>query len=131
MENKSSALQTVTRHLVASYREFFDLAAPTAKMPSHQLDLFLDQAMHRQYQVALFFDQDRPPFIGRITRPLGEKRYLVKATIVTSIGSSPKRRYPTLNDLNDRCWPVAQCRALPSCHSSQAADHRIRIFGLA
>ena len=70
MENKSSALQTVTRHLVASYREFFDLAAPTAKMPSHQLDLFLDQAMHRQYQVALF---------GRITRPLGGKRYLVKA----------------------------------------------------
>ena len=52
---------------------------PNAKMPSHQLDLFLDQAMHRQYQVALFFDQDRPPFIGRITRPLGEKRYLVKA----------------------------------------------------
>ena len=79
MENKSSALQTVTRHLVASYREFFDLAAPTAKMHSHQLDLFLDQAMHRQYQVALFFDQDRPLFIGRITRPLGEKRYLVKA----------------------------------------------------
>lgn len=106
MENKSSALQTVTRHLVASYREFFDLAAPTAKMPSHQLDLFLDQAMHRQYQVALFFDQDRPPFIVALLGHWVRNGIWSKHTIVTSIGSSPKRRYPTLNDLNDRCWPL-------------------------
>ncbi len=33
MENKSSALQNVTHHLVASYRELFDLAAPRCKCP--------------------------------------------------------------------------------------------------
>ena len=37
MENKSSALQNVTHHLVASYRELFDLAAPTMQMPAHQV----------------------------------------------------------------------------------------------
>ena len=78
MENKSSALQHVTQHLVASYREFFDLAAPTTQMPAHQLELFIDQAMQRHYQVALFFNHESTPFVGHIIRPLGENRFLVK-----------------------------------------------------
>ena len=54
MENKSSALQNVTHHLVASYRELFDLAAPTMQMPAHQVDLFIDQAMQRHYHSNIF-----------------------------------------------------------------------------
>ena len=131
MENKSSALQTVTRHLVASYREFFDLAAPTAKMPSHQLDLSLIRpciaSIKWRCSLIKIGHHLSVALLGHWVR----NGIWSKHTIVTSIGSSPKRRYPTLNDLNDRCWPVAQCRALPSCHSSQAVDHRIRILGLA
>ena len=78
MENKSSALQNVTHHLVASYRELFDLAAPTMQMPAHQVDLFIDQAMQRHYQIALYFNHETAPFVGHIVRPLGEKRFLVK-----------------------------------------------------
>ncbi|MDE3282587.1 MULTISPECIES: hypothetical protein [Lacticaseibacillus] len=79
MENKSSALQSVTQHLVASYREIFDLATPTARMPMHQVDLFIDQAMQRHYKVALFFNHESSPFVGHIIRTLGKNRFLVKA----------------------------------------------------
>lgn len=79
MENKTSALQSVSQQLIKSTREFFALTEPAVVMPTNQLTQFADQAYVRHYRIALNFQGEDEPLVGHLTRRLSGKRYLFQA----------------------------------------------------
>ncbi|MFD1393611.1 hypothetical protein ACFQ3L_08550 [Lacticaseibacillus jixianensis] len=79
MENKTSALQSVTRGLMKTTREFFDLNEPAKVMPASQVQRFAAQAFSRHYRVALNFQGEEAPLVGHLTRRLTGSRYLLQA----------------------------------------------------
>ncbi|WP_239061383.1 MULTISPECIES: hypothetical protein [unclassified Lacticaseibacillus] len=79
MENKTSALQSVSHQLIKSTREFFALTEPAVVMPAAQVSQFADQAFSRHYRVALNFEGEEDALVGHLTRRLSNDRYLLQA----------------------------------------------------
>ncbi|KRN24781.1 hypothetical protein [Lacticaseibacillus camelliae] len=79
MENKTSALQSVSHQLIKSTREFFALTEPAVVMPGKQVNQFAAQAFTRHYRVALNFKGEDEAVVGHLTRRLSGDRYLLQA----------------------------------------------------
>lgn len=81
MQNKQSYLSEISKSVKDNYYRFFEITPHTQlkQMPTFQLNFFIDQALSRNFQVTIQFNDQTPAATGILNRISGD-RYLVTSS---------------------------------------------------